>query len=185
MLDPLCDQLDDYLCGWLSQDEAARFEAHLAACPDCQEESASQHQIDRWLADATAWAEPVPASLMLRIQRQALVVRRRRLVGWACAVAAAGAVVLTFGLWATQRSISGRGDRSPVAKSPMVSEVPPAPLLANAASKPPAAVLARVALADPSSAILVPVESRSPNVTVVWVYPTVNASREDDRYPPR
>jgi anti-sigma factor RsiW len=184
MVEPLCDRLDEYLCGWLSPEEAARFEAHLAACPACQEESASQQQIDRLLAEAAAWAEPVPASLMLRIKRRVLAVRRRRLVAWACAVAAAVAVVLTFGLWATQRSISGRSDRSPVAESPIISADSPAPAIASGALEPQTPASVRVALADPSSAILVPVESRSPNVTVVWVYPTVRVNQEDDRHPP-
>ena len=78
MTDPRCDQLDEYLCGWLSPDEAADFEAHLAVCPACQDEAAVQRQIDRLLAEATAQIEAGSHRLAGRIEREVRAARRRR-----------------------------------------------------------------------------------------------------------
>jgi hypothetical protein len=38
---------------------------------------------------------------------------------------------------------------------------------------------AEVTMVDPSSAIVVPVESNIPNVTIVWIYPTVKQAPAD------
>lgn len=183
MVKPLCDRLDDYLCGWLSEEDVARFEVHLAGCPTCQEESAAQQQIDRLLAEATACAESVPPSLVLRIKHQAWIARRRQRFAWMCAVAAAAAVALTCVYWTTRMSLFDRYDRSQIAKSPTADNdsLPPIP---NATPEPQTLASARVALIDPSSAILVPVESQSANVTVVWVYPAVRVNREGDGHLP-
>jgi hypothetical protein len=39
----------------------------------------------------------------------------------------------------------------------------------------------RVTLSDPSTAILVPVKTEAPNVSIVWVYPTLKPARLSDR----
>ena len=70
-----CDHLDDYLAGGLSADEAARFEAHLADCPACREEVAHGQRIDRLLAQGSRRLEPVPPSLVDRIEREGWTVR--------------------------------------------------------------------------------------------------------------
>ena len=41
-----CDQLDNFLCGWLDSAEAAEFKQHLAGCADCQQALELQQRID-------------------------------------------------------------------------------------------------------------------------------------------
>jgi anti-sigma factor RsiW len=178
MAEPRCEQLDEYLCGWLSPDEAAEFAAHLAGCSACREECAVQRRIDRLLAEGAAGIEPVPAALADRIERGVRAARRRRRVGWACALTAAAGIVLALGLWGAPRSSFLRNDARPVVTAPVAADdLPQQPVLPSSA-KPQAAAIARVTLVDSSSAILVPVESHSPNVTVVRIYPTVKIARE-------
>ena len=199
MTDPRCEQLDEYLCGWLSPQQAADFEAHLAACPACREQSTLQRQLDRLLAEGTAAIEPVPVVLVRRIERGVRAARRRRLLSWAGAAAAG--ILLALGLWVAQNIFILRDDGRQIAERPEVSDAvskefaqlpkaPPlqsggvgsAPLVTPVGSEPPATRV-RVTLVDPSSAILVPVESHSLDVTVVCVYPTIKMDREDDSRP--
>jgi anti-sigma factor RsiW len=167
MADPRCEQLDEYMCGWLLPDEVAEFEAHLAGCSVCQEHCAAQREIDRMLAEEAVEVEAVPAVVADRIERGVRAARRRRLMGWACGLTAAG-VVLALGFWGIQMA------RGPAAIGNSRELAAPLPF-----AKPPAVAAARVTLADSSSAILVPVESHSPNVTVVCIFPTTNLSRAD------
>jgi hypothetical protein len=183
MAEPPCDRLDEYLCGWLTQEEAARFEAHLAACSACQEESACQRQIDRLLAEAGERAQPVPASLVLRIRRRVQVVRRR-LLARIGAVAALAAAIVAIGLWASRSGLIHQGSGSRIAEWPITRQDSPEPPIDKPTSEPLMPPSVRVVLADPSSAILVPVESRSPNVTVVWVYPTSRINQDHEGNPP-
>jgi anti-sigma factor RsiW len=167
-----CEQLDEYLCGWLAPDEAAEFEGHLAGCSACREQSAVQRRIDRLLAEGATGIEPIPAALADRIERGVRAARRRRRVGWVCALTAAAGIVLALGFWGAPRLSFLRHDARPVVAAPVAADDSPgqpAPPFA----KPQAAAMARVTLVDSSSAILVPVESHSPNVTVVRIYPTV------------
>jgi len=183
MTDPQCERLDEYLCGWLSAGEAADFEAHLAGCTACQEECTVQRRIDGLLAERATQVEPVPAVVASRIERGIRTARRRQRVGWACAVTAAAAVVLAVGLWRAPVLFSIRGDDRPIVENPII------PVHATEPSTPPAyaetqsVAAARVTLLDSSSAILVPVESHSPNVTVVCVYPTLKVAREGAKRP--
>ena len=65
-----CDRLDDYLLGGLSEGERAAFEAHLSGCPACRDALRQQEHIDRLLVQGTGRLEPVPASLIGRIEGQ-------------------------------------------------------------------------------------------------------------------
>jgi anti-sigma factor RsiW len=200
MSDPQCEQLDEYLCGGLPSGEAADFEAHLAACPACREQSAVQRQIDRLLAEGTAGIEPVPISLPGRIERGVRAARRRRLLAWAGAAAAAAGIMFVLGLWGVQNVFLPRGVADPVAQRPADDRalsktfaqmrkapplqgagVGPAPVPSPAPPQPQAAARVSVTLVDSSSAILVPVETQSPNVTLVCIYPTVKVHQEEDQ----
>jgi hypothetical protein len=168
MANPQCEQLDEYLCGFLPPDEAAQFEAHLAACPTCREEAASQRHIDRLLADGTAEIEPVPIVLVRRVEHRIQVARRRRQFAWAGALTAAATIMLALGLWGTRNTLLPPDEGHPIARSttlPIDSEPHPTTSI-------------RVTPLDPSSAIYVPMESHSPNVTVICVYPTTRVNRE-------
>jgi len=176
MTDHRCDQLDEYLCGWLPPDEAARFEAHLADCAACRDESALQRRIDRLLADGNASIAPVPAGLKSRVDHAIRAAHRRRTVRWAIGVTAAAGAVLSLGLWMRENLSLVRRERRETAQNSSATENGPVPVVPPVASEPPAAA-ARVTMVDPTSAIVMPVESHRPNVTVVYVFPTIRTDR--------
>jgi anti-sigma factor RsiW len=185
MNDPRCNQLDEYLCGLLSPNEAAEFERHLANCQVCREERELQGRIDRVLADENAFAATVPAGLRSRVDRGVRTKRRRRMLSWAGAAAAALSVAaaLTFattnGLFFTVPDQAKTDRLAPVGDNSALAVLPPVHV------ETPAVVVAQVAMLDPESAIAVPIESHSPNVTLVQIYPTFCANMEgespDDR----
>ena len=170
-----CDDLDGYLSGWLSEDERARFDAHLADCPECGL-GLQQERIARLLTRA-AWAEPAPPGLLDRIDGRIRASRQRRLRRWALALSTAAAAVLAVGLWLAVPHQSVPPHSPPIVEKPAEPEppppqaAPPAPLASD--PEPPA----RVSLADASDGIVVPVSTSNPNVSMVWIYPTVRPAR--------
>jgi len=182
-----CDHLDDYLAGVLSAAEAARFEAHLAECPACREEVADGQRIDRLLARASDHLEPVPARLVDRIEGRIGSLRRRRLVRVVLGLSAAAAALLAVGISlmprdevtpprpATHRDVPFIAEetikRKPDSHADVHEAPPPAQLPSNNARR------VRVSLADPAEAILVPIETSNPNVSIVWIYPTLRPGR--------
>jgi anti-sigma factor RsiW len=179
MTAPRCEQLDEYLCGWLIPDEAARFEAHLANCAACRDECSLQRRIDRLLADANASIAPVPAGLKSRVDRRIRAAHRRRMVGWAIAVTAAAGVALALGLWVRENLSFVPREGRETAQSLSATENGPVSVTPSVGSEPPAAAI-HVTMVDPSSAIVMPVESHRPNVTVVYVFPSIRVDREGE-----
>jgi anti-sigma factor RsiW len=179
MTAPRCDQIDEYLCGWLPPDEAVSFEAHLADCASCRDECAVQRRIDRLLAGAYVSIAPVPTSLRGRVDRGIQAARRRRMAGWAVAITAAAGVLLVFGLWVRENSSVLPREARETAQSASVTEHSANPVVPKVEAKPPVAP-ALVTVVDLSSAIVMPVESHHPNVTVVYVFPTIPADREGE-----
>jgi anti-sigma factor RsiW len=193
-----CDQLDEFLCGWLSPGEMAEFDAHLAECDACREECMLQRQINKILAEEVAHIEPVPMALESRIDRTIRTARRRRTLVWAGAMTAAAGILLALGLWTTQNNLFPRWDErqrtqpSAIAGDTLVPIVPPVNsesvdwasvgLKPGLKSKPTTAC--QVTPMDPSSTIVVPMESHSSNVTVVCIYPTIRADRENKTQTP-
>jgi hypothetical protein len=114
------------------------------------------------LRQSVAQLQPVPAGIAERArQRIRLATRRRALLG--AAALAAGVLAAIAGWWfASER----RHDELP---SPVVVEKAASPH----ASSPEARPLVRVTFAPASDVIAVPIETNRPNLTMIWVYPTV------------
>lgn len=160
---PECDRLDDYLLGWLSEEQAAAFESHLAVCAECRNETQLQARIDEAAERARNQPEPVPPLLLDRVRRRVRAAKTRRLVRIACALAAATLLVVLPGRsWFAGHRCDLQPDTELVAHGQ-----PLPPPVAVAVQQP------RIRLVDPSAAILVPMPSKNPEVTIVWVYPTV------------
>jgi predicted anti-sigma-YlaC factor YlaD len=160
---PECDRLDDYLLGWLSEEQAAAFEGHLADCAECRGHRETQCRIDRAMETARTQPESVPPLLVERIHRQVRAARAWRLVRIACGLAAAALLTVLPGRsWFAGHRCDLQPDTELVAHSQ-----PLPPPIAVAVEQP------RIRLVDPFSAILVPMPSKNPEVTIVWVYPTV------------
>jgi anti-sigma factor RsiW len=187
MSTPKCEKLDEYLTGSLPAREAAGFEAHLAGCPACRDGIGEQSRVDRLLAAASR-EESVPASLVDRIEGRIRILARRRAarLGW-FGVSAAAVVMAALGVWLAGRDRGTPPRAEPIAHRPIESapakhDDVPRP---DAAPAPERATVdaprARVALADPSDGILFPLESSHPNVSIVWVYPTVKPARGASR----
>ncbi len=71
----LIDLLDRYLEGELAQPLAARFEAHLARCPDCAEYLHSYRQTIRLAREAWCADDLVPADVPRELLEALLDVR--------------------------------------------------------------------------------------------------------------
>jgi anti-sigma factor RsiW len=170
-----CDYLDEYLSTGLSDQAAARFEAHLADCAMCREELERQRQIDWLLVHAVRRLHPVPAGLVERIERQARPSLRRPALQVAASILAVAVIVLGI-LFSAERfgadnqrtpTVRDRGDR-------VADRKPTAPWSVPAPAVRPDV---RVTVDDPSSAILVSKATRTDNVSIVMIYPTVKPAR--------
>ncbi len=168
-----CDRLDDYLLGELPAEEAAGFEAHLAGCPACREELRQQRKVDRLLSEGAKRLEPVPSALIDRIEGQYRRSDRRRAARWAGGLSAAAVLLVGLVVWLATGGFGSHDGRRPIVQD---HPQPPAggkPVDPPGHEMPPAPPVATLTFADPSEAILVPLESKTPNVSIFWVYPTV------------
>ena len=178
-----CDRLDDYLGNWLCKEEATRFEAHLSGCPVCPGEIRRQRRINLLLAQGAKHAPPVPSSLSVRIERQVRRAGHRRAAWLACAVSAAVVLVSAVGIGVAMRGAGTPDDPRPVVRqSPKpVVERPEPPRPTPPQPAPPRKPDVQVVCNDPSDAIAVALPTESPNVSIVWIYPTVKpaATRQE------
>jgi len=169
-----CDQLDDYLAGWLSDTEASDFEAHLADCSACQRQLNQQRRIDGLLAQAPGRLEPVPHGLVDRLESQIRHFNRRQRVRTAWGLSAAVAMVLLVGVWLHFRTPEGPQPAPKRQDEPMIVQQDVKPPAQDASDAEP---LVQVRSSDPSAAILVTEPTQNPNVTIVWFHPTVKSVR--------
>ncbi|MFV2070391.1 MAG: anti-sigma factor [Pirellulales bacterium] len=169
-----CDQLDGYLANWLSERQRAAFKSHLADCHACRSQIELQSRIDRLLVEGVEQLGSASPSLIDSIEGRIQSLHRRRTVRLAAGLAPAASVALLVGVWsAIQEPTRRLPESQPIAKKqakpvrPREDGVLPVPLARQTES------LVRVTASDPSAAILVPVETEHPNVSIVWVYSTM------------
>ena len=100
MSDRLCNQLDDYLGGWLDKSARREFDAHLERCADCRGEIERQRRLDGLLVQAGAHLEPVPPGLVHRVEQHLAAAQwRSRAIRAVAGLAAAAVLVLSVLLW--------------------------------------------------------------------------------------
>jgi anti-sigma factor RsiW len=162
-----CDQLDDYLLGWLTPDEAAAFERHLADCPACRREQALQRTIDARLEKTCEALDAIPSGLVERTRQRIRAARRRSIWRWTAGLAASAVVVLAMVL-AQYRT---RDDSRPEGQN-LVATTPVEPSDENEQL----VISSRVTLTDPSAGIVVEHKTRDPKISIVWIYPAVKPS---------
>ena len=167
----LCVQLDDFLLGCLTADEAAAFERHLEVCPECRRQQAVQNRIDGLLAETAECLEEPPKGLFERTRRYAETKKSRKTLGWACvsAVAAVLLVAAIFGVVKNRGELQSRDQN--VVESPFT--LPP-----NVSSKKidSLEVSKTVKLADPSSGMVLECKNNPPNVRIVYILPSAKPS---------
>lgn len=173
-----CDCLDGYLSGWLSGDEAARFRAHLAECPDCTRKIDDERRIDRLLAQGAAKLQPVPPALIGRIEDEIRSMRRRRVIRWAFGLSTAVAVALAAAVWLTLQTGRLAPGPKPIVQKPTEAENGEHDAASPARPASEGEARARVTLADRTEGIVVPLETSNPNVSIVLIYPTVKPVRD-------
>jgi anti-sigma factor RsiW len=164
----LCDLLDDYLGRDLSVARQSEFEQHLATCEACRIAVSDWQTLCRTLVTATGELENPSPSLLERIHAGATVSTppaARDIQRWRVA-ALAGAWLVAAALFAS--FLRPRAPQHELAKAPQPQRNLPKSIAANAPLPP------KVQFSD--DVIGVPIDIGEPNVTVVWLYPTVPAA---------
>jgi anti-sigma factor RsiW len=170
----ICEQLDGYVCRWLTADERVEFESHLADCPACRRLVQVNERLDSLLAQANAALLPVPGSLLDRIDRRLRQARRWRVITWTAGVAAAGILICVL----TARFFKPPAPDNEPKPSPTLTERPrPVERLHDPRS------LVQVTVANPSDVIAAPQRTDNPSVTIIWLYPTIKAAQEPSSAP--
>lgn len=191
-MDPLkqnpCLLLDPFLDGELVGVEAARFEAHLRLCAACREGFEQQRWIDAALRCEDAAELAAPAALLATTADSLALARRRayrrRLLAGGLAAAATIALLAAWQMHepiAAPGSAGGSNNQAIVQReaTPRRSrrlEEKVAPAVNEQASPPGIATF----IAG-GNGVAVPLESNSPDVTIVQFYPTVEADRRSRR----
>ena len=171
--DSRCVSLDAYLDGELAPGAAVAFESHLRECSACGDAVDQQRWIDATLCSpAAAELESAPKAALVAAMKR----RRHRRVALGVAVAAALAAVAAW-QFIPLPGREGFGEGSaivatsskPQAETTVVNPSPSPSLRGRGISE--------ATFISSSDAIAVPLESPAVNVTVVQVYPTVDAQR--------
>ncbi len=174
-----CDNLDAFLLGDLGGDAAERFARHLDECAACREAVDQQRWLDEVLqSPVRAESEPVPEGIVdavrVSIGRRR---RRQRVVAGVLATAAALAVAAGWTVWAgiwSQNQAAGQVAQSDGAAMDLQDTGD------SAAPRPqPPERITNAVVVGGENTIVVPVESRYPNVTVVQVYRTYRPAHLD------
>jgi anti-sigma factor RsiW len=156
-----------YLEDGLSADERQAFALHLEQCPDCRRQLDQQRRIDHLLRQGAGDDVPVPPGLTVRVERRLRAARRRRLAVWAGALAAA--VLLAVGVSAWLMRPVPTPEPLPAPATVKV-EPPPAP------PQVPHRLVAEVTITPAQGLVAVPVPTRDPSVTILWVFPDRQAA---------
>ncbi|MDZ4783564.1 MAG: zf-HC2 domain-containing protein [Planctomycetia bacterium] len=156
-----CTRLDDYLNGDLREAERSAFETHLGACEVCRRAVA----VDRHWEGLLAAAKPIaPATLTepIAIVAQRERLRRRTILrGWAVIGIAAGLLVMAFNFFDQKAALVVQPD------------VEVAPVRVAAVPAPPEV---RIEFAAESRVIAMPLKSKNPQVSIVWLYPELRVA---------
>jgi anti-sigma factor RsiW len=159
----VCAQLDDYLNGDLDELEAVRFTRHLSACSACSDEVDQQRWINELLQSDTASQREAAPAFFLRPSRLSRWQAGLTVAAIVCGVVAAPWTINLLKLAGTTPDAPRVVENRPSALD--LRESPP--------SSPVSDAHAAVHFASSGPAIALPVESTSPEVTIVQLYPTV------------
>jgi anti-sigma factor RsiW len=151
-----CDQLDDFLTGELPAGEAAQFAEHLTSCDNCRAAMEEQRWIDSLLRSPVAAQINSPSPALVAGVRAAIQTSRQR-AGLFVAGLAAAVLLIAAGWVAIGRShLSEPGPLAAIDGDGQVAEA--------------AVVPARATVVGGPNTLVLPLDSRWPNVTIVRVY---------------
>jgi hypothetical protein len=155
-----CRYLAGYLEDGLTAAELQVFTDHLPHCPGCRQATEEHRRLDQLLERVGLQSSPLPAGLVDRLERRLQKAQRWRRAAWVSGLAAALLVAAGVGVWLT--------------RAPSLPERPVDPPVTRAAPAPPEKVirpLVQVRVTSPDEVVAVPVPTRNPTVTILWLYP--------------
>jgi hypothetical protein len=169
------------LDGELTVDQAATLAAHVARCSRCRamrhQHAAIQAALKRIAAATDTNDVAEPAAQPLTFSATPKPHQRWIRTG----LAAAAAMALLIGTW--QFSNLSRTDKQERTPSVPIVRTPPKPApaippseVAVAAPEPQPRPDVRVEFRDPDSVIAIRRETSNPNVTILWIYPTIETA---------
>jgi anti-sigma factor RsiW len=170
----LCDSLDDYLAGDLPAERRSAFDQHLATCEACRVAVNEWQTLCRDLETATGELESPSPSLLERLQAGAAVPtppassdlqKWPDLQKWKVAALVLASLVAALFFASI---LQPRPPHHELANAPQTQRELSKPTVAKTPSRP------KVEFSD--DVIGVPIDIGEPNVTVVWLYPTVPAA---------
>jgi anti-sigma factor RsiW len=162
---PDCDNLDAFLSDALAAADSARFAAHIESCHECRHAADQQQWMDGLLrSQVRAEFEPAPDRLIASVQ-SAIALSRQRAGLFVYGLAAA--MLLLAGGWIALGHNRAKESIRPGATQIAEDYDPGAKnriVVATAQSK-------ATVITGPE-AIVVPIDSPYPDVTIVRIYPT-------------
>ncbi len=159
-----CRQLDDYQNGDLDAAGVTAFEAHLAACEECRRNVELDGRLNGLLASARPVAPPL---LTARIEREVRRERRFQLLRRAALLATAAAVLVAV-MW------QSFGQRHESVATPKTARAP------EVATVAPSRPEVRITFPDEANVIARPLESKNPQVSIVWIYPALRLADQSE-----
>lgn len=175
MNDSPCGQLDEYLGGELTRAGRPAFEAHLVICRSCRDEVEAFARLKR-LLESSIGQEPCPPELVRRIEAQIRAAPDRRPVR-SRMVLGVTAAALCITAWLTLDSRHEQPiDRAlprPAAVEPVVDDRAQA---SNPRASEHEEFVSKVQVDFSDEYLGLPIETDDPRMTIIWVYPTTDAS---------
>jgi hypothetical protein len=166
-----CENLDDFLADGLQAAAASDFIAHLDRCERCREAVDEQQWIDGLLRSPLAVKLEAPPNWIWERVTTRLARRRQNVKFLACGLAAAAAVVIAVG-WTVklnrQARVPVQANLAELMREHNRRQSSSETIVDKSAPLPPP----RATFVGGPDVLVVPIESRHPNVTVVRIYPT-------------
>jgi hypothetical protein len=179
MTESACDNLDLYLDGGLSQRARVEFVTHLSECALCRKAVRLDEHVMQLLGSAKVELGVVPSSLTSQIEQEPRNSARRRSLMTLAAMAAAIMLILASGVWIALSWIELNRRGGDVANG--IVEPPTLGKDANSQAADqasddiaPQSPLARLSFHQEADAIVIPIPSDDPTVSIFWLYPTAN-----------
>jgi anti-sigma factor RsiW len=187
---PECDRLEDFLGGWLPDDDVREFQAHLLRCEACRESADLRERVDKLLTDA-ALAVDVPRTLVKRIEQE--IVRQSWIRAGTMAAVAAGLLVMVCGTaWLLsgfgERLVTMRAENSSLTEQGLAADRVSVDHQRTTELTESNAESARTVVVDVHShpeneTIAVQLPSKNPRVTIFMVYPAIRVSDSVESVP--
>jgi hypothetical protein len=163
--------LDAFLDRNMLPGDDARFAAHLRECAACREAVAEQQWIDGLLRSPAGAQLEMPSPLFVHSLHASLARRRRRSRIFAAGLAAAAVLLVAAGWLALYRQTTEIVGRSDAIVATAEADRGKAPVKPSGQIATDAARATGSKFIGGADVIVVPVESKHPNVTIVRVYP--------------